>query len=983
MASSTTNDRNTPTRNRATHLVQRAWPTLLFLLAISAGGARCQSSIAAGQSGVDASSSANGNGSGDSFDIGGLGGPGTTSSAGDGGVVQQSSLSSAQIISLLQQNPDLLAEFKSEYASRLQQQGIQLDPNDISDQTLYNQIASNARLRASITTILRTRGDLAAGDSQSFGSATEGAISQSAIGSGGSKSDRIPGVDVGANPVGISEMAGFGESRQDRPRRTVRAGSSTEEPTIIQQATPLDFQSLRDLYAQIPNQTVKLDRFGSDVFVNRMASATGRGIAGRDSPLDVPLGPDYIVGAGDKLTIDLWGGVTQSIARTVDRDGRILLPEAGVVQVAGLSLGKVQSVIESALRPQFRNAQIAVTVSGLRSIRVYVVGDVQRPGGYDISALATPLSILYAAGGPTAIGSLRTLRHLRASQLIEEVDLYDFLLQGIRKGSAQFQSGDTLLVPPAGPQVAVSGAVKRQAIYELRAGETTLATVMADAGGVTSVASLSHIKIERIDANHQRETVTLPKPASNGDHGYDDALTHFQVRDGDRIVVEPILPYSQRAIYLIGHVARPGRMAYVDGMRLSDVLRSYQDMLPEPAAHGEIVRLVPPELHAETIDFSVPDVLIGNANIDLRPFDTVRVFGRYQVDAPKVSIRGEVMRPGEYPMFNGMTAAQLVRMAGGFKRDALTESADLTSYNVDSGREVTEKLTTVRIGAAVTGAGPDADVPLQPGDILAIHQITNWANIGESVTIQGQVRYPGSYGFHDGERLSSVLFRTGGMLSTAYPAGAVLIREQVKGLEQSSRDALVRQIEANSAAARLSPATAGANSAGALQLIKAQQDQVLSELQSHPPTGRMVIHISADIESWANTPADIELRPGDVLTIPKRPGFVLVTGQVYNATALTYTPNKTAGWYLSHAGGTNSSANRKEVFVIRANGSVVGRRSGGFFGGDVLSTKLDPGDVVVVPQKVIGGSMLWRNLLTAGQLAASTAITAGVAAAAL
>jgi hypothetical protein len=218
-------------------------------------------------------------------------------------------------------------------------------------------------------------------------------------------------------------------------------------------------------------------------------------------------------------------------------------------------------------------------------------------------------------------------------------------------------------------------------------------------------------------------------------------------------------------------------------------------------------------------------------------------------------------------------------------------------------------------------------------------------------------------------------------LSTAYPAGAVLIREQVKGLEQSSRDALVRQIEANSAAARLSPAAAGANSAGALQLIKAQQDQVLTELQSHPPTGRMVIHISADIESWANTPADIELRPGDALTIPKKPGFVLVTGQVYNATALTFTPDKTAGWYLSHAGGTNSSANRKEIFVIRANGSVVGRRSGGFFD-DVLSTRLDPGDVVVVPQKVIGGSMLWRNLLVAGQLAASTAITTGVAAAA-
>jgi protein involved in polysaccharide export with SLBB domain len=406
-------------------------------------------------------------------------------------------------------------------------------------------------------------------------------------------------------------------------------------------------------------------------------------------------------------------------------------------------------------------------------------------------------------------------------------------------------------------------------------------------------------------------------------------------------------------------------------------------MLPEPAVHGEIVRLIPPDLHAETIEFDVQDLLGGKSNPVLNAFDTVRIFSRYQTDAPMVTIRGEVLRPGDYPMFHGMTAAKLVRMAGGFKRDALTESADLTSYEVENGREITEKLTSIRIGAAISGADPKADIELKPGDILAVHQITNWANIGESVTIQGQVRYPGSYGFQDGERLSSVLRRAGGMLQMAYPAGAVLTRSQVKGLEESSRDALVRQIQANSAAARLSPGVAAANSSNALQLIKAQQDQVLAELQNHPPTGRMVIHISADIDSWANTAADVELRPGDELTIPKRPGFVLVTGQVYNASALTFIPGKTAGWYLSRAGGTSASANRKEVFVIRANGTVVGRRSGGMFNGDVLSTKLYPGDVVVVPQKILGGSLLWRNLLTAGQLAASTAITAGVAAAAL
>jgi protein involved in polysaccharide export with SLBB domain len=886
----------------------------------------------------------------------------------------------------------------------MQQQGVQIDPSDISDQTLYNQIATNADLRANITMVLRARGYVSDSDIQSLGSGgagQEGIDPQSLAQHSPSTGNSANGTDIDAGSSGNGETtkiegsgspataAGslganrIGRSQNVSPRRQERPNASTDVPKVQRQPAPYELQSLKELYAQIPEENAALKRFGSEVFVNRDVSATARGVSPRDTPLDIPLGPDYVVGAGDTLAIHLWGGITQSITRIIDRDGTIFLPEAGSVGIAGLPLGKAQVLIEAALKQQYRNAQVAVTISRLRSVRVYVVGDVQQPGGYDISSLSTPLSALYTAGGPTAAGSLRRLLHYRGKQLVEEVDLYDFLLHGIRNGSASFESGDTLLVPPAGSQVAVFGAVKRPAIYELKTGETTLATVIDDAGGFTAAASLGHIRIERIDANQQRETVTLSAGADQGsqvDHG---GIATFGVKDGDRIRVEPILPYSQRAIYLAGHVARPGRLAFNDGMRLSDVLRSYRDMLPEPATHGEIVRLIPPDLHAETIDFNVPDVLIGNANINLQPFDTIRIFGRYQVDAPTVTIRGEVLRPGKYPMSQGMTAAQLVRMAGGFKRDALVNSADLTSYDVGSGNQVVEKLATVRIGAAVAGSESGADVPLKPGDTLAIHQLTNWENIGESVTINGEVRFPGSYGFQDGERLSSVLRRAGGLLPTAYPLGGVFVRIQVRELEQKSRDELIRQIETNSAAARLSPSVASSNGPGALQLIKAQQEQVLADLKSHPPTGRMVIRINADIDSWANTPADIELRRGDVLTIPKRPGFVLVSGQVYNATALTFTPGKTASWYLKRAGGTNATAARKEVFIIRANGSVVGRHSGGWFEGDVLSTVLNPGDVVVVPQKVIGGSLFWRNLLATGQLAGSIALTAGVAATAL
>jgi len=919
-------------------------------------------------------------------------------------MARRTALTADQISDILQQSPDLVVELKSQLADRMQQQGIQVNENEISDEMLYGQIAANADLRASITTVLRARGYVSDDDLQSSSSSfteqdgndpmshtqrsqlpNDGAVA-TGNDAGSRVSEGLAGVDGSGTSATVAESMRSNRSRQsqlENPRGQEKANASTDVPKVLRQPAPYNLQSLRDLYTQIPDETAGLKRFGSDVFVNREVSAAARGISSRDTPLDVPLGPDYVLGPGDTLTIHLWGGTTQSITRAIDRDGSIFLPEAGSVGIAGLPLGQAQTLIESALKQQYRNAQVVVTVSRLRSVRVYVVGDVQRPGGYDISSLSTPLSALYIAGGPTAAGSLRTLHHYRGKQLVEDVDLYDFLLHGIRSGSASFESGDTLLVPPAGPLVAVSGAVKRPAIYELGAGETTLATVIDDAGGYTAAASLSHIRIERIDANRQRETVTLHDAGNQSSQTDQGDIATFAVKDGDRIRVEPILPYSQRAIYLSGHVVRPGRLAYTDGMRLSDVLHSYQDMLPEPAAHGEIVRLIPPDLHAETIDFNVPDVLIGNANVDLQPFDTIRVFGRYQVDSPTVTVLGEVLRPGKYPMSQGMTAAQLVRMAGGFKRDALMESADLTSYDVKNGNGIVENLVTVPIGAAVTGADPHADAPLKPGDILAIHQITNWENIGQSVTIKGQVRYSGSYGFQDGERLSSVLRRAGGLLPAAYPIGAVLIRGQVRELEEKSRDELIRQIETNSAAARLSPSLASSNGAGEMQLIKQQQSQVLADLKNHPATGRMVIHIGADIDSWANTPADIELRRGDVLTIPKRPGFVLVSGEVYNATALTFTPGKTAAWYLSRAGGTNGTADRKEIFIIRANGSVVGRHSGGLFDAHVLSTRLNPGDVVVVPQKIIGGSLFWRALLTAGQFAASIAITSGVAAAVL
>ena len=926
-----------------------------------------------------------------------------TSSTGTGtsartGVLQNlnvpGTLTADQIFAILQTQPEASVELKSLMSTLAAQQGTPIQADSITDEMLYSKIASSPELRTNITTFLRARGYVTDGDLQSFDAGSNGDDSPASLPmperSGATSQSRGPLFNpllngpYGQNYGGMNDAPGFGTTGAIRTRATTSDQSNstsrntTSAPQVLHLPTPYNLRSLRDLYSQLPEQVEQLKRFGSEVFLRRDAYAMNQ-IApnGREVPLDVPAGPDYVVGPGDNLSIDLWGGVSQNLTREVDREGRIALPESGAVQVAGLTLERLQGVVAAALKPQYRDLQVAVTVAHLRSIRVYVVGDVQRPGAYDISSLATSLNALYAAGGPTGVGSLRVLRHYRSKRLIGEVDLYDFLLHGVQIED-RLQAGDTVLVPPAGPQIAVYGAVKRPAIYELK-GETTLAAVLVDAGGATVAAALGQIEIDRIDANQQRETVSLGLPAANSPERAIAEIAAFPVFDGDRVHVPQILPYSRRVLYMEGHVVRPGRVSYRDGMRLGDVLHSYQDLLPEPADKGAVIRLMAPDLHPETIEFNVLDVLIGNNNFALQPFDTIHIYGRYEADAPRVKVGGEVLRPGSYALSAGMTAAQLVRMAGGFKRDALLDTADLTSYRITSGSNVASDRTSVRIGDAVNRHDLSADVPLKPGDVLTVHQMAGWNDIGASITIQGEVTHPGDYGIQQGERLSSILRRAGGLRNTSYPGGAVLLRDEVRRLEEKSREELIRQIETSSTAASISPTLASNDQSATVQLIAQQQRDVVARLKSAPVTGRLVIHIGSDIEQWENTSADIEVRAGDVLRIPKQPAFVLVSGQVYNTSAITFTPDQTAAWYLRRAGGPTEIANKSDIFIIRANGDVIGRGSGSRLDHHVLDTRLEPGDVVVVPQKIIGSSVFWRNLLTIAQFSSSIAITAAVA----
>ena len=249
--------------------------------------------------------------------------------------------------------------------------------------------------------------------------------------------------------------------------------------------------AVRDLYKQAVNAPATLERFGTALFRNSVATVEK---SPQKAQLDIPVGPDYVVGPGDELVVEYWGRATQRLQLTVDREGRVLLPEAGGVIVAGRTLAETQQIVQKLLARQFRDITVDVSLGRLRTVRVYVVGDVKNPGAYDISSLSTCLSALIAAGGPTEAGSYRTVKHYRGKRLVEEVDLYDLMLKGVTSGEVHLESGDSIQVPTAGPQVTVAGAVRRPAIYELRS-EETLDQVLDLAGGVPVTGELDNVKL--------------------------------------------------------------------------------------------------------------------------------------------------------------------------------------------------------------------------------------------------------------------------------------------------------------------------------------------------------------------------------------------------------------------------------------------------------------------------------------------------------
>ncbi len=717
------------------------------------------------------------------------------------------------------------------------------------------------------------------------------------------------------------------------------------EEDIARRLEAEPYLSLFDIEARILSQepigVEALEPFGYELFEPREGSF--------DAPASGPVPADYVLGPGDTVRVQLFGNVNGIYEFEVSRDGILNLPEIGPVTVAGIPFSEFRTDLNERVQETLIGTQVSVTMGPLRTIRVFVLGDVNQPGSHIVSGLATISGALYRSGGVSDIGSLRNIQLKRSGKIVSRLDLYDLLINGDTSGDARLQPGDVVFVPPIGDTVAVGGAVKRPAIYEVR-GKTSAAAVVKLAGGLTAEAFAEGAQLERIDDNRDRTVVAIDLTSENAGN--------FAVREGDRLLVPEVLPEIENAVLLTGHVHRPGEYPWRPGMRLTDLIGSTAELKPGADANYVLIRREEARGKPITVlSANLVEALDGDRDVDvsLMARDQVYVFslelGRQRLISPilaelerqatfdspgqHVQISGNVRAPGTYPLERGMRIADLIRAGGSLTEQAYALEAELTRYTVvaGSGREV----ETIRVDLdAVLRGDPSANLPLSPYDYLFISKVPEWDSTW-TVSLEGEVRFPGEFRVRRGETLSQVVTRAGGLTEDAFPEGAVFLREGLRQREQEQIEMLARRLEADLTTLSLQMAsTTGADTLSTGQAM-------LEQLRSTEAVGRLVINVDHIIAG-----NDVELRDGDRLLVPQSTQVVTVIGETQQNTSHLFQGGLSRNDYINMSGGFTRRADRQKIYVVRANGAVVASAGSRWFGRGARG-EIRPGDTIVVP----------------------------------
>ncbi len=645
--------------------------------------------------------------------------------------------------------------------------------------------------------------------------------------------------------------------------------------------------------------------FGSEFFEVEAAG---------EPPVDIGASDDYVLGPGDNIVIYLWGRVEKQYQLTVDRQGKVVVPTVGEITASGFTLREFTNQAMRHFRKAYSDFELTCSLGRIRPIRVYVAGEVHRPGAYTVSALTSLFNALVQAGGPNDRGSMRAVKLMRRGKCVAEADLYRLLLAGDNSTDVRLQSGDVIFVPVVGPQVAIRGEVKRDAIYEMK-GQQTASELFSLAGGPTARAYLNRVMLERVQGLDQWEVIDLNlSPAdTGGDHG-------LILRDGDRLTVYSVFEAKRNMVALFGWVRHPGYYERNDTTRVSHLLRQAQ--LPDYNVYYDRADLFRrhPDFRSEVIPIDLSAVLAGDsaADLQLADRDSLHIYSVEHIDNKRrVYIEGAVKKPGWYPLYDSMSIADLIFLAGSYVQAADQSQAELA--RVDDDGQVELVFVPLRGETAQT-------ILLTEDDHVFIRHKPNFKK-ERTVTVEGRVQYPGEYVLQsDHETLYQILQRAGGFTEDAFPKGLVLRRPSIEdGLKRLGVDDLVdRSRELTT------------DSVGNIQ----KRRQFEYDLGS---MSRIIIGIDRILATQGRE-GDVTLKPGDKVFVPSIPTGISVMGAVGSNGTLGYAPQLKVKDYIRRAGGFTRQADKDETRLIRADGEVL---SDG-----VLGKRAMLGDIVVVPTRI-------------------------------
>ena len=694
-----------------------------------------------------------------------------------------------------------------------------------------------------------------------------------------------------------------------------------------------------------------------------------------------PVPPNYVIGPGDEIQVILWGRINAQYNLKVGADGKIFFPNIGPLMVSGMTYSKMQSFLEEQAK-RITGTNVSITLNGLHQIQVFVLGEVKKPGLYNLPAMSTILNALMACGGPTTRGTLRRIELKRHNKVVDVLDIYNVLMNGNRSHDWILRNNDVVFVPLVGPLVGVAGNVRRPGIYELKK-STSLKGVIKMAGGLLPNALSQVIQVVRFE-NHKWKVVE--------DINYSNAkeMTNFKVRDGDIVKVFSVITQPINPIYLVGNVLHPGTYSYYPGIKLSDLIKSNNDLLPGTYfKYALIKRYIPKTGRFKLIPFSLNKLLEKKFDIDLMPWDTIYIFPTSMfVQEPAYSIFGEVRHPGTYKSWNeNFRVRDLIMKAGGLKKDAFLKDAQIVSYKLlDNGTLVKTSTKNINLSLAMEGNGRN-NILLKPFDNVFVRKIPGWGNVVK-VKIEGEVKFPGTYVLPKGARLSDLIMEAGGYKDDAYLQGAEYFSPSAQRIQQQALKDLVNKLQSEIylSAGEMSQKSLSTEETQSAKVQLMSAERFLSTLKRLKAKGRVVIRL-APVRMLENTPYDLQLENDSTLIIPREKDMINVVGSVMSPSSFIYSPNFTWKDYIKMAGGYTRFADESNVFVIRCDGSAYKVSKGPIKWNPFKSrweitafnkkSKLEPGDTIVVPMKVQYIPWL-RNVKDITQILMQVAVTTGI-----